>query len=101
MEAAERASPPQSSDLAPLPGPAATVTRLNIEALSPHAQHPRSGAHTPSAPGTGELGGDRGTLLQGAQDLSASAWCAAVAVTQGAGEGAELELLTAVLEQGG
>lgn len=46
--------------------------------------------------------GSGGTLsFRGAQDLCASARRAAVAVTLGAGEGAELALLTAVLELGG
>ena len=42
-----------------------------------------------------------GTLSSRSPDLSRSASRAAVAVTLGAGEGAELALLTAVLERGG
>lgn len=103
QEAAERASPPPSSDLASPPRPAAAVGGLSREELSPHAAaHPRSGAHAPRAPGIwGARWGQGASSHSGARDLCASARRAAVAVTQGAGEGAELVLLTAVLEQGG
>ena len=64
QEAAERASPPPSSDLASPPRPAAAVGGLSRGELLPHAAaHPGSGAHAPSAPGTGGQGGVRGHAL--------------------------------------
>lgn len=62
---------------------------------------PGSGAHATPHAGAGGRVGPGARRAPGAQDPSASARPAAVAVTVGAGEGAELALLTAALKPGG